>query len=181
MRSKTDHLLGRRKLEKIISNGLFHCTTVDFYRAIRSDGFIKPNLGHRQHRQAATLTSRCFRLGMISLFDARADPRCSWLKICLTMNKPITIAIKLIRQALRGRIVSCEEARKLTSGLTLRGEVCCRGEISVQCITGFLLASTAHPSLFKRVAGNSLSDEAIKKFEEEIAQTFPGPWVAIKL
>jgi hypothetical protein len=162
--------LANKKLAQIIKAGLFHCTSVDCYKAIRSDGAIKPNLGDRPHHQGATVASRCFRLGMISLFDAMDDQKCSWLKVWLRIHEPVTIAIELNREALCGRILSCKEAGKLTSGLTLPGEVCCQGEISVQCIVGFLLVSTARPSLFKRISGSALSDEAIKRFGDEITQ-----------
>jgi DEAD/DEAH box helicase domain-containing protein len=159
-----------KRFEKITANGLFHCTTVDCYRAIRADGAIKPNLGDRPHHQGATVASRAFRLKMISLFDQATSPSVSWLKRWLTIHKPITIGIELNREALRGQLVSYEETGKLSTGLMLRGEVCCRGEIPTECITGFLLVPAAHPSLFKRVAGNVLTDEAIKNFEDEVAR-----------
>ena len=153
--------------------GLFHCTNVDCYKAIRADGRIKPNLGDRPHHQGVTPCSRVFKLGMISLFHPFNEREFGWLGSWLRSHKPITIGIELNRRALASRLVFYDQAKLLTTGIMLPGEVGCRGDISVEFITGFLLVSSKHPSFFKRISGNSLSDAEIQNFENEVANIGP--------
>src|SRR4051812_43252304 len=111
-------------------SGFVHCTTVKNFRAIRRDGMINPNLGDRPHQHGVSHVSRCFRLGATSLFDA-AEKR-SWLRTWLTAHKPLTVAIMFDRESLdSSKLLSCAEARKLTPGIMLPGEVCYRGEIAL--------------------------------------------------
>ena len=156
-------------LGEIIAGGLFHCTTPRSFAAIRKDGFIKPNLGDRPHQHGVSQASRCFRLGAVSLFDATAEPKRNWLKTWLGVHKPFTVAIKLDPEKLdRQKLVSCGEARKLTAGVMLPGEVCYQGELLVEWAVGILLVSRKDGLTYRYLEGHDEPGPAIEEFRKSL-------------
>lgn len=150
-----------------LQSGLFHCTSVRNFRLIRRDGFIRPNLGDRAYQHGVTRSSRCFRIGAISLFDVAADPRKSWLWTWLTTHKPVTIAIKIDSVQLDpSKLISCAEARKITAGVMLPGEVCYKGEIPLSSAPGFLLVWAANCAIQHFIEGPRLKDRQILEFRQ---------------
>jgi hypothetical protein len=156
-------------LKEIIASGLFHCTTPRSFAAIRKEGFIKPNLGDRPHQHGVSHASRCFRLGAVSLFDAMLEPKRNWLRTWLGAHKPFTVAIKLDPEKLdRQKLVSCAEARKLTTGVMLPGEVCYQGEIPLEWALGILLVSVKDVLTYRYLAGHDAAEPVIVEFRKSL-------------
>jgi len=122
-------------LETVLSEGLFHCTSIANLRLILETGVIEPNTGQFSYNQALSRESRCHKLKSISLFDMKdsADP-CHFFQWLAITN----LAIILNREGLSSHILD-PRCDKITKGIVLRGEVCCFSTILKSNFLGYLV------------------------------------------
>jgi hypothetical protein len=137
---------------------LFHVTTIANYRAIKQEGFVKPNDGSMigiYERIAPRLTV-CEKLDSISLFDFnQPDERIFPLIVTETLQeyflewanflwwyKPTTVILVFNRQEVCPNLATDEECKKLRGQWIYNVEVCHRGPIAISAITESILVLT---------------------------------------
>jgi hypothetical protein len=138
-------------LVRYLRGKLFHVTTLSNYRAIKRDGFLKPNDGSLigvYKRKAPRLTV-CEKLDAISLFDFnQSDERMfpllqvtervdeyflEWGQF-LWWYKPTTIILVLNRGLVAPNLLTYEECKTVQGQWIYNVEVCHRGPIPVSAI-----------------------------------------------
>src|SRR5262245_13740239 len=103
-------------LVKILRNSLFHITSLDAYKLIRADGFIRPNDVSRVFTYPQSSTSQCSLLSAVSLFDFAVpddklfedDIHISYWFGFLVLHKPINLIIRFKREMIVDKIIPYE-------------------------------------------------------------------------
>lgn len=122
----------------------WHCTSFRGFRRIMASGEIRPNRGELRCQHELSRVSCCYRLSAVSLFDSDETP--SFFTTWRKFHKPLTVALKIDGAALMPNIVCRTEAQETAPGLMIRGEVCHRGPIPSEAITGCLFVRARQPN-----------------------------------
>lgn len=164
-------------LMPLLRRGIFHTTTIEGYKGIRQSGNILPNKGDFPFRYPQSKTYYGYSMGYICLFDFESareeDYRGNhywWADFFCDHRQPVTIVLKLNRQALAGKLIPNSARPKLDEVGYVPAiayvEVWYPEAIPVSAIDGFIITwwdSEAHKLLF-----HEYSIEKVEEFEELI-------------
>jgi len=142
-------------LYKILKGYILHCTSIAGYKAICKDGFIRANEDLFPCTWRQTKGSCVHNLGGISLLDFglpenkvffakdQKNFRYPWEDI-LVAYSPITVAIKINRDKILGKVLTWEQIKQKTQRCLLIPfvEVCCLEPISIQTFEGIVAVKT---------------------------------------
>lgn len=151
---------------------LWHVTSPEALRAIRSDGFIRPLSPGDRNRWNGDRPYACQTLGAVCLFDftsysvqqvlSSVDRWGGFLVSCT----PVTVAIGMNLNALPGRIVRYPENRDTTpkdsGGPIPWVEVCHVGLIPASAIAAYLLVCSVEHTRFERFSETMTQKELDK-------------------
>lgn len=134
-----------------LATGLCHCTSVKGYQGIIDTGNILPNDGTFPFSFPQTANSCCQHLDSISLFDFETPPSESvfdhtaysnWSPF-INLHPPVTVILKIRREALSEEIIENHHALELSDGHSLIWpvEACYPGAIPLEAIDGCVVTS----------------------------------------
>jgi hypothetical protein len=139
----------RSSLDLWLRGGLFYITKPSNVRAILRSGVIQPSNVVLPANHGASSARGCLRIAAISLFDAQLDKtrEHQWL----TIHQPVTVAIKLRRRALRGRMIAAAEFSQKSASPTLPCEIDYSEDIPLRAVHGFAFVSSADRAIHRLV------------------------------
>ncbi len=156
-----------------LRNGLlWHRTSAEEYRRIRTDGFIKPNDG-RINRWGKPYA--CQELRGVSLFDftTESEDNVLWEAIkwqqFLGDADPVTVLLGMEANKLPGKLIRYPENKQGTTGNVIPSvEVCHCGEIPVSAIVSHLLVCAVDYRLFRKT--DKLDELLLSSVEDEFGE-----------
>jgi hypothetical protein len=157
-------------LFKELRNGmLWHSTSAEHYRRIRTDGLIKPNDG-RIDRWGKPYA--CQQLDAVSLFDFTTEPEDKVLGESFKWQQflgdfdPVTVVLGIERSKLSGKLIPYPESKQGTTGNVIPWvEVCHCGPIPTSAIVSYLLVCPVDYRQFKKT--ESLTEQMLSRVEAE--------------
>ncbi|WP_456428758.1 hypothetical protein [Rhodocaloribacter sp.] len=164
---------------KELASGLCHRTSVMGYRGILADRCIKPNKdGLFPSTYAQSRESCCRKLEAISLFDFETTPHNKIFDPLIQVNwgrfiydlRPVTIILKIKREAVADRIINSDEAgHRDDGGVIIKPvEVCYPGFIPIGAVCGCIVTYPLGNNRYKfRKINNLPSMRDIKNLNEE--------------
>lgn len=169
--SEATEIYSGHPLWRELRNGLlWHRTSTEDYRQIRTDRFIKPNDG-RVNRWGGPYA--CQQLGGVSLFDFTSQPEDlifgeahKWRPF-LSHSGPVTVLLGLEKNKLPGHLTPYPENKEGTTGNVIPYvEVCHCGAIPMSAVVSFLLVCAVDYGGFKKF--DALDEQSLAKAEEEL-------------